>query len=358
VSGAGGRPEPAGAGLAAEYRAAREAAILADRSRLGRLAFTGKDAADLLHRLSTNGIKDLRPGQGTATVFTTSKGRILDLVEIYRLEDRLLALTGPGRARSLLEWIDRYTFREEVRGEDWSATHGTLGIFGARAARVVAALCGEEAAARPRHHPGRVDIGGAPAILARTYPLAGEGFHLTAEAKSMPAIGERIRAAGGVTPAGEECLELLRIEAGLPAHGRELTEEHNPWEARLHDAVSLSKGCYVGQEVIARLDTYDKVSRCLVRLRVEGGEAPPPGSILEAGGERTGILTSAAAVPGEGWIAALGYVREADAAAGTALTVRAAGAGPGEAGSGPGEAGSAPGAAGAPGRATILGPAR
>ena len=335
---------PAATGPGAEYRAARQAAILVERSRLGRLSVSGKDAADLLHRLSTNGIKDLRPGEGAATVFTTSKGRILDLAEIHSLEDRLLALTGPGRARPLSEWIDRYTFREDVRVDDWSASHGTLGMFGAEAARRLAALCGEEAAGRPRHHPVAVTIGRARAIVARTYPLAGEGFHLTAESAALRDVRERILSAGGVVPAGEQCLELLRIEAGLPAHGSELNEEHNPWEARLDDAVSLTKGCYVGQEVIARLNTYKKVAHYLVRLRVEGGTVPPPGSVVEEGGQAIGTLTSAAPVPGEGRVAALAYVRDEEATAGRTVTLRAPAGGPD--------------APAFDGRATILGLAR
>src|SRR5206468_3188629 len=140
---------------AEEYRAAHRAAILVDRSDLGRLALRGRDALDLLHRLTTNGIKDLRPGQGAATLFTTPKGRILDLVLLHRLEDEILALTGPGRSQPVASWIERFTIREEVRVEDLSAARGTLGLFGAQAARAVSGLFGEEAARRPLHDPHR-----------------------------------------------------------------------------------------------------------------------------------------------------------------------------------------------------------
>ena len=92
---------------AEEYRAAHRAAILVDRSDLGRLALRGRDALDLLHRLTTNGIKDLRPGQGAATLFTTPKGRILDLVLLHRLEEETLALTGQGRSQPVASWIER-----------------------------------------------------------------------------------------------------------------------------------------------------------------------------------------------------------------------------------------------------------
>ncbi len=317
----GGGPD-----LILQYRAAHARAILADRSNLGRLAFQGKDSLDLLHRLTTNNIKTLRTGEGIAAVFATPKGRILDLVTFHLTEERLLCLTGAGRAAPIRDWIERYTFREEVHVEDLSASHGTLGLFGATAALTIADLFGEAAAQSPLHAPSVVEAGGSRALLAPTYPLAGGGFHLTAAAEALPAIRERILGGiHGVTEAGEKCLEVLRIEAGRPAAGRELTEEYNPWEARLDDAISLSKGCYVGQEVVARLNTYKKVSKRLVSLAIPGKASPPGGAILARRGETTGLLTSAAAVPGEGRAVGLGYVRDEDARDGVEVEVRSPG---------------------------------
>ncbi len=329
VSPAGGAPDASAVDPVSAWRAAHAGAVLVDRSDLGRLFIGGRDALDLLHRLTTQSIQTLSAGQGAAAVFTTAKGRILDLVLLHRLEDGLLCLTGPGHALTVAAWIERYTFREEVRVEDRSVSHGTLGIFGARAAPCVAAIFGEEAAGRPLHHAARVRSGGTEAILARTFPLAGDGYHLTAGAPALPALRARILEAArpegapgaGLVPAGAACLEALRIEAGLPASGRELSEEYNPWEARLDDAISLTKGCYVGQEVIARLNTYGKVSRYLVRLRMEGEAPPAVPAPLRAGGQTIGTLTSAAAVPGEARVAALGYVRDEDAVAGAEVTV-------------------------------------
>jgi folate-binding protein YgfZ len=302
------------AGPAIQYRAAHEDAVLVDRSDLGRLRVEGSDALDLLHRLTTNDIRSLEPGQGTAAVFVTGKGRLIDLVTFHRLPGRLLCLTGKGRSAVVAEYIDRFTFREEVRVLDESLSHGTLGILGARAGERVAQLFGKEAAGRPLHHPAAVELAGADAVLARAFPLGGDGYHLTAEKTVLPVLrGAILERCGGLVEAGPECVEVLRIEAGLPAAGRELTEDYNPWEARLQDAISLNKGCYVGQEVIARLHTYRKISKCLVRLRVEGG-VPSPGARLEIDpGEAIGTLTSAARVPGEDRVVALGYVRDEDA---------------------------------------------
>ncbi|MFQ5878386.1 MAG: YgfZ/GcvT domain-containing protein [Acidobacteriota bacterium] len=274
-------PAPAGgpaAGAADQYRAARSSAVLADRSDLGRLVISGRDAADLLHRLTTNATRDLRDGDGVPTVFVTPKGRIVDLVTLHRMSDHLLCLTGRGRAAAVAAWIDRYTFREEVRVEDRGAALGILGLYGARASEAVAALFGEAAAARPRHHTARVGSAEDPVAVAPTYPLAGGGFLLIVRRGALDALRRRILGSRReVIAAGEACLEALRIESGLPAAGRELTEDYNPWEARLDEAVSLTKGCYVGQEVIARLNTYAKVTKRLVRLELPGPGVAPAG---------------------------------------------------------------------------------
>jgi len=315
-------PQEVAAGTVAQYRAAREDAVLSDRSDLDRLRIEGVDAQDLLHRLTTNDILSLRPWSGTAAAFVTAKGRLIDLVTLYRLPDLLMCVTGPGRGATVAAHIDRYTFRESVRVTDASRTLGTLAIYGARALDRAARLFGREAASRPPHQPAEVGLGGARAVLARWFPLGGEGYHLTADAGALPVLRGAIReACGELLDAGPECLEVLRIEAGLPAAGREVTEEYNPWEARLGDAISLDKGCYVGQEVIARLNTYKKVARYLVRLRVSGG-VPAHGARLEReGAGAIGTLTSAARVPGEDRVVALGYVRDEDAAAGGEITV-------------------------------------
>ena len=320
--------------LAAQYRAGRNGAILAARSDVGRLLVRGRDALDLLHRLSTNDLRGLGEGEGRATVFTTNKGRILDLVTLHRLPGALLALCGEGRAAPLRDWIDKYTFREEVSVEDGTEGHGAIGFYGPLAGRVVAALWGQAAAGLPLHHLAEVPAGNERAHLVRTFPLGGDGYLLTAPVEALEAVRGRALQADGVRPveASSACLDALRIEAGLPAAGRELTEEYNPWEARLEDAISLDKGCYVGQEVIARLHTYKKVSRLLVRLTATGDEAASagevviPGAAIQVGGATSGVVTSSARLPGGvDQVVALGYVRDEDALAGRPAAIAAAG---------------------------------
>jgi len=322
---------PALADLRSQYGAATVQAAVAERPDIGRLLFGGRDAADLLHRLSTNAIKDLAPGHGTATVFTTNKGRILDLVTLHRIDAGLLALGAAARTPALKEWVDRYTFREEVTIADWSASHRTLGLFGPRAFAHAARLWGSAAGTLPLHHVLRVEAGGVAAWLVRALPLAGDGYLLTAVAEEWDAVrGAVLAAEGGAAgdrpvEVGPECVEILRVVAGLPDHPHELNDEHNPWEARLQDAISLDKGCYVGQEVIARLNTYKKVAKQLVRIAVPG-MVPAPGSAVHSGDERIGVVTSAVGIPdGSGRCVALAYVRDEDAVPGRGITILQAG---------------------------------
>jgi folate-binding protein YgfZ len=330
MSGAAACAAPSG-GLdpGGQYRAAHAAAVLADRSDLGRIRLSGKDAADLLHRLSTNAIKDLREGCGVATVLTTNKGRILDLMTLHRTGGALFGLCAAGRVREILGWIERFTFREAVTAEDWTASHRTLGLHGPRAAAVVTRLFGDGAGALPVHGVASASLGTMPVLVVRTFPLAGDSFLLTVKAESAAGLRAAIHDGAGepVVEAGAALLEVLRIEAGLPAAGRELTEEHNPLEARLADAISLTKGCYVGQEVVARLNTYKKVARQLVRLSMP---APAAGSAtgdpIRAGADKVGVVTSSAVLPdGSGRAIALGYVATDMATSGRSVEVEHAG---------------------------------
>jgi len=330
-----------GVAAAADFRAAHHDAVLADPFGIAALRLTGKDAVDLLHRLSTNDLKAIREGGGAPTVFTTAKGRIFALATVHRLPGALTLLVATDRAEALRAWIDRYTFREEVQVEDRRVSHATLAVCGPRAASIVTAGF-PQAAGLARHGAAEVELDGVPALLVRTFPLAGDAWLVNVPRAAAEAARARLMAAadGRLVHASPETVEALRVEAGLPLSGRELTEEHNPWEARLDEAISLSKGCYVGQEVIARLNTYRKVARLLVRLESEGTSAAaavaepvpfPEGAPVSAEGESIGVVTSSVVLPeGESRVLALAYVRDEDAVPGKKVMV-ATPAGPREA---------------------------
>lgn len=301
---------------AAEVDALLDRCALVARSGWGRLRATGKDFLDLVHRLSTGDVKDLPAGTVGETVLTTAKGRIVARLVLARPDDReTLVLCGALEAARVEAHLRKYTFAEQTGIVDVTGSTAEFAILGPEAAPLVRPL-----------EARRIEIGGASAVAIGHGGFDAEGVTVVAEAAAAAAVEGALREAAGGRVAGPEAFEAWRILRGYPAAGSELNEDHNPLEAGLRAAVSFTKGCYVGQEVVARLNTYDKVSRSLVRVILpEGAPVPAPGSPVTAGGKEVGAVTSAALPPGRTGPVALAYVKTREIGAGP-LDVVAGGA--------------------------------
>lgn len=296
-----------------EYEAVTQRVAIADRSYVGRLRINGNDAIDLLDRLTTNRLTDLEVGNVMGTVFTTSKGRIIDLVLLLGRADHLLAFTGAETRGRVAEWIDFYTFAEDVSVEDETESTAMLSLLGPDAASALEGVADMEL-----HQATELEIANVQATVIRTDFAGLPSYDIVVPAASGDDVWTAL-VANGAQPVGTDVLELVRIENGGRANGAELSEDYNPLEAGLKGFISFNKGCYIGQEVVARLDTYDKVQKHLVRLSWDSGNDVSAGNILYLDGKEVGTMTSAtAAVTGSG--EGLGYVRIAHAEEGTALT--------------------------------------
>ena len=303
-----------------EYLAATETAGLVDRSYLGRLEIAGADGLDLLNRLSTNKLDELQVGEGAITALTSNKGRIVDLLHVLRLEDRLLVLTGPENRQKVAEWIDFYTFVEDITVEDVTEDTAMVSLIGPRAESIVLHVCEGEVAMPGSAGTVGVRVDGNDATLVRSDVGRLPEYAIVVPLAGAQTLWEAMLRQGAV-PVGMDVLEAIRVERGMPVAGKELTEDYNPLEAGLLDYVSFNKGCYVGQEVVTRLDTYDKVQKHLVGLAFQGDSVPAEGATLFAGGKQTGTITSLATSPTSGRPIGLGYVRKAEAASGARLNV-------------------------------------
>ena len=306
-------------------RAARESAVLAHRSAPGILRVTGEDALDLINRLSTNEVEEMAAGSGLSTVLTTNKGRVVDLLTMFYLPDHWLVLTSSGNQQKVIDWIEEFTFGEEIEVEDVTAEIVVLTIVGPRAPDIMHSLTQADFSALPIHHSVQTTISATEVLVSKADPALGEAFTLLAPIASAPALRAEILAAGEAFGMGEmdsDSYEAFRIASGVPAYGPELGEEVNPLEAGLWEAVSFTKGCYVGQEVVARLNTYEKVKRYLAMLSLEDGTIPDAGTPLTVDGKDAGKLTSVSPVLISGRRPALGYVRKAYANPEAALTVK------------------------------------
>ena len=318
---------------AAAYRAATAGAAVYE-SKAGRLKLTGADARDLLNRLSTNLVDPNAPaGEVTATVLTSDRGRIVDLVYVAHCGDHQLLLTGAGQQDNVAAFLDKYTIMEDIEVEDITGRTALLALTGPAAGAIVSAVAGAlaDAGARVIALPGNPEGEGEGADGPPRY-------RILAPAAQGGAAMQRLQAAGAVAISAAAA-ETLRIARGRPQYGAEMGDAYNPLEAGLIGAIDFHKGCYIGQEVIARLDTYRKVQKYLVALRFDAGAgvvADLVGArLLDAGGKAMGLVTSAAVLPpdedgdggaaGGGTVIGLGYVRAGAAEVGASFGVAPAG---------------------------------
>lgn len=299
----------------AAYNAAITGVALCDRSHWGRLRVADGDRLRFLHNQTTNQIQQLQPGQGCDTVFVTSTGRTLDLATAYVQEDAVRLLVSPEQAGPLSEWMDRYIFfADKVRITEETATTVAFTLIGPASSTLLASLelTGLETASENEHR--QVMLQGLEVFVAAGSGLGLPGFTLIAPKASGADLWHLLTEAGAM-PLGEAVWQRLRIEQGRPLPTTELTEDYNPLEAGLWQAISFDKGCYIGQETIARLNTYQGVKQQLWGLRLNAPAPPNTPILLE--GEKVGVLTSCISTPAG--VRGLGYVRTK--AGGAGLTV-------------------------------------
>jgi aminomethyltransferase len=307
-------------GTLAGYREALEGAALRDEGACGRIEMRERDRASLLHRLSTNAIEGLKPGQGVRTVLTNHNGRIIDLLSVYALDDALLLTTSPGQGAAVQGLLRRNIFfNDKVKLADQSAALGQLALYGPRSAGLLASLGAAHVEQLPPNGSAEATLAGAPCRIARALPLGGAGWRIFAAPEALQSARAALEKAGAAA-LSEAAYEALRVEAGHSAFGRELSLEYIPLETGLRDAISFTKGCYVGQEIIARMDSRNRLAKQLRGLRLSAMPEAATPLKLDVGGKEAGDLTSVALSPRFGPIA-LAYVRSAHAAPGTSVGI-------------------------------------
>jgi folate-binding protein YgfZ len=319
---------------APEYAAIADACGELDRSERGKLALTGTDAKELLQGQVTNDVESLSPGTGCYAAFLTPKGKMLGDVRILDAGEELLLDTERVALQNLFNLIRRSSVGYDVQLHKRTLECGLLSLIGpeaelvlagtaasaqaepaagAQAERASGAAAGTAAASAAgahelgenEHSHGPIELGGVPARAIRT----DVGVDLLCDASNLEDLRNRLRAAGAVD-VSEATAECLRIERGRPRYGVDLDDSVIPQEAGLNDrAVSFTKGCYVGQETVARLHYRGKPNRHLRGLRLSGSAAP--GDEVRFGERVVGKLGSVAESPRLRWIALALIRREA-----------------------------------------------
>jgi folate-binding protein YgfZ len=312
---------------AAAYEAARRRAASLDRSARGRIVVSGADRASYLQGLLTNDIVALRPGAGCYAAYLTAQGRMIADLWVYEVGDViLLALEGDVKD-TVLARLDQFIFSEDVQLGDVTATFAQIAIVGPDAAPVLAGVVpgvSVEALNAMREHDNiRVAFAGDPVIVVRILDAGEPGFELYAERARITAIAEAV-AQAGVPALDEATADAIRIESGTPRFHRDMDETTIPLEAGIESrAISLTKGCYVGQEVIIRVlhRGHGRVARRLVGLRLDGADVPASGAVVRSAEREIGHVTSATRSPSLERPIALGYVHRDFVEPGTKVTV-------------------------------------
>jgi len=305
-------------GFGSEYTAATTAVGIHDASYMGRLKATGEDGLDLLNRMSTNKVVDLDTGEGAITVLTTDRGRIIDVLGVVNQGEYVILLTSPGRQNAVIDWLDKYTIMEDLVIEDVTSETAMLAVVGPDAGKLLGLTPSENPQDSLTIQP--VQLGGFDA-LAVEQPLGTlSRYWLIAEPDAAAGLWRHLSETGAV-PLGANAMEAVRVNVGVPEFGTELGEPYNPLEAGLIGSVDFAKGCYIGQEVIARLDSYKKVKKYLVSLSFDADAAIESGNELLVDGQSVGMVTSVAPEPSDGLLKGLGYVKAANATTGARLDI-------------------------------------
>jgi len=290
--------------LEAEHRTLSEGCGVVDRAGRGRLALTGPDAKAFLQGQVTNDVEALEPGRGCYAALLTHKGKMLGDMRVLDAGDELLLGCERAALQELFNMIRRYKLGRDVEVHKRTLEMGELSLIGPEARRIAGAA-GPGSPGPHEHDNVRGEIGGHPVLLVAT----DVGLDVFCDAERTEGVRGALLAAGAME-VGEAAAEVLRVERGRPRYGLDLDDSVIPQEAGLNErAVSFTKGCYVGQETVARLHYRGKPNRHLRGLRLS---APvEAGTPLRLGEKEVGRVASTALSPGRGPIALALVRREA-----------------------------------------------
>jgi folate-binding protein YgfZ len=297
----------------------------------GLIQVTGGDASRWLDGMISNDVTTLAPGtarSGCYATVLTPKGRIIADLHVLAREDGYWLETAADAAAGLMAGLDRYIIADDVALSEMTAETARVGIEGRDALGILEAASGVTLDTLAPESWVELELAGLPVAVARFGWSGEDAFQLFAPRGSESGVVDALRAARGgdaLFSCSMEALDVLRIEAGIPLLGAELDDEVFPDEARLDEAISRTKGCYTGQEIVARLYSRGAVNHLLVGLCFEGAEPPPVDTELVLEGRKVGEITSVCTSPSAGPIG-LGYVRRDYAEPGSVLDAGGTGA--------------------------------
>ena len=307
------------ADLATQYAALTGAAGLVDLSDRTQIEITGADRASFLQNMGTADIGRLAGGNGCETFLTDIQAKILAHLFVFCGDDSLVLETVPGQAQAIGEHLEHYVIREDVQIRDRTDAWCEVLLAGAESETLLKSLTGDPLPAELLAH-SRTSLTRTPVSVCRVDWTGQSGYLIRCEAAAHDALVEALTTAGA-TPCGDNAFQAARIEAGTPLYGKDITHDNLPQEVDRNDrTISFTKGCYLGQETVARIDSLGHVNQLLTGVRFDAADVPNPGTELTTEGKVVGRVTSAAMSPKLDAPLALAYVRREHNHPGTRLS--------------------------------------
>jgi folate-binding protein YgfZ len=282
--------------LEEEYQALQEGAGLIDRSYRCKLRITGRDRRSWLHGQVTQDVNDLPEWRGAYATILNPQGKMVADLRIFALPDALLVDATSGTETPLAEYLDRYLIMERAEIEDLSASWALLSVQGPVSACAVGSVLGAELTRLKLWDMSQREFEDEPVYVTRASHCGEDGFDLYLPARKAASLWGSLcqnRPEFAVHSVGWQAFNVRRVEAGVPWWGAELDGSIVPLEARLERAIHFQKGCYVGQEIIARIEARGHVNNLLAGFLVEGDELPPRDAEIQSDGKKVGRITSA-----------------------------------------------------------------
>lgn len=311
-----------------EHHAVRQGVGVVDLSYRGRLRLTGGDRATYLHRIISNDVEGLSVGAGNYATILTNRGKIIADMNVYVFEDSIGIETNTETTSSLYQELDKYLIADDVAIEDFTEHTGVVGVHGPKSAELVQEVCGFDVRNLPAYHSLVDEIDGRRIICVRANETGEVGYNLCTASESTEWLWDTILTKGrafGAESVGLTALNSLRIEAGIPRYGAELDDSIFPGEAELEEAISFEKGCYIGQEIVARMKYRGHPNRLLRGFEIESDILPLSGDRLFNEDKEIGWITSAIVSPTLGKTIGIGYVRVSFTDEGSQVEIETAG---------------------------------
>ncbi len=306
-----------------EHLAVREGVGVADLSHRGKLLMSGKEHIKFLHGMVTNNVMALEGGSGLYAAMLTPKGRMITDMNVYKRGDSFLLDLEPGLGEKIRDFLLKYRLSYKASVEDVTESLGLLSVHGIKSKELLKKTFSVDLNLREYSFLNS-DINGYEATITKINRTGEEGFDIYVPAEGLKLLWEKLNNVGkdfDIRPVGLEAMESLRIEVAIPRYGVDMDENTIPQEAGIRRALSFDKGCYVGQEVIIRIEHRGHVNRHLLGLFIQSEKPPAKGDRIFRDEHQIGEITSGVFSPSLKRVIALGYIRREFSEPGTEVSV-------------------------------------